>query len=279
VTALRKLHQREVPVSWEKRLAEISPRTNRFTWLKLVWEPGFPWEEPVERYMLMQMTPAHAVDQYVLEQLEHPLPPSEMGNYWDPHMKWVDDADGSERIGLFVRNPDCLITEQAYWLYRETGAWAKRYWVIQGDKGGHKYRFTQVEQRLLRFMNLPTDPPVPGTLPYAPFDERVIAQMELLDMLKGLHGGLKRQRALLAGAMGTRRDADERKLREMVMVHLKEQAEQVGDDVHKALLKLDAPRRQRGSEQRDLEAASEIAEENFLETGRTNGGKKIHLLS
>lgn len=278
MSALRKLHRRAVPANWEAQLAEHSPPTNRFSWLKLVWEPGYAWEDPVERFMLMQMSPAHAIDEYVLEQLEHPLPPSQMGNYYDPHMTWVDD-DGSERIGMFVRNPDCLITEQAYWLYRETGAWAKRYWVIQGEKGGHKYRFTDVERRLLRFMNLPIDPPTPGTLPYAPFDERVIAQLQLVDMMKGLHAGLKRQRALLAGAQGVRREEDERHLREMLMLHLKSQAEQVGDDVHKALLKLDAPRRRGGTAQRDMEEASELAEQNFLETGRTNGGKKITLLS
>lgn len=274
MTTLRKLHFREVPKEWEDRLAEHSPPTNRFSWLKLVWEPGYPWEAPVERYMLMQMIPAHAVEPYVLEQLEDPHPPSMHGNYYDAHLTWTDET-GAERIGKFVNNPDCLITEQAWRLFRETRCWGKRYWVMQGEKGGHKYRFTKVEQQMLRLLKLPTEPPEPGTLPYAPFDDRVLAQLEKLDMLKGVHGGLRRQKAILAGAHSERYEESERALRAAVMGMLKEQVEQIAGDVHQALMKLDAPRTRDGDAQRDMEEQSEIAEDNWIRTGQTNAGLSL----
>lgn len=260
MTTLRRLHLRAVPKDWEARLADISPPTNRFSYLRLVYEPGFPWEDPVERYMIMQMIPAHAVEPYVLEQLQDRDPPSAHGNYYDPVLQ------------EFVRNPDCLITEQAWRLYQETECWGKRYWVIQGEKGGHKYRFTQVEKQLLRLMKLPTDPPAPGTLPYAPFDERVVAQLEKLDMLKGLHGGMRRQKALLAGVRSSRQEESERELRMAVMGMLKEQVEQIASDVHQSLLTLDAPRTRDGDAQKEMEEQSEIAEDNWVRTGQSNGG-------
>jgi hypothetical protein len=59
------------------------------------------------------------------------------------------------------------------------------YWIIQGDAGGHKWRLTQQEKQILRLNGCRTlDTPAPGDLPYAPFDNRVLAQIATRDKLK-----------------------------------------------------------------------------------------------
>jgi hypothetical protein len=69
MTTLATPHRRLVPPEWERQLAELSPPTNRFSWLKLVWEPGRP-DAVIERFIVYQMVPAHAVQTEILDQLQ-----------------------------------------------------------------------------------------------------------------------------------------------------------------------------------------------------------------
>jgi hypothetical protein len=266
VTTLKRPARRDVPRDWEAELAELSPPTSKFTYLKLLWEPGYPWE-PVERFLLYQLVPRRALtsefQQAIVEQLEHPLPPSKMGNYYDAV------------LGTFVRNPDCLITERAYWLYRETGCWGRPYWVIQGDKGGHKRWFSEVEKKFLRLANLPSDPPAPGDLPYAPWDERVKAALATHDLMAGRQSDLRFRRAKLQGVYNARYEEDEEEFRRQLVDWLKTQVDAMDPErVTKSLMVLDAPRSKQ--DPRIIEERAAIAEHNFIKTGRTHGGLVLH---
>lgn len=266
--SLRPLVHREVPQEWQRQLAEISPPTTRFTWLRLRWEPGRPWEAPVERYMIDQMMPARMMtSEYhagILEQLQRGLPPQ---GYYD------------EVLGRYVEEEHCLITTRAWHLYRETKCWASAFWVIQGSTGGHKYDFTPGEKKCLRLLGLSDEAPSPGDLPYAPFDERVIAKLEEHDMLKGLDTGLATSKRLLHGAQSSRVEAQEKALRERLVAFLKSQIDDVAADYDTSLSALDMPRRIISREENlAMERASEIAEQNYIEHGRTNGGASLILL-
>lgn len=265
MATLKRPARRDVPADWEAQLAEISEPTNRFTYLKLLWEPGYPWEH-VERFMIYQMVPERAMTSPfqlgVLEQLQHQLPPSKMGNYYDTV------------LGKFVNNPDCLITERAYWLYRETGCWGRPYWVIQGEHGGHKRWFTPLERKFLKLAGLPDEPPAPGDLAYAPFDERVKAKLVQQDLMKGAHSGLRYRKAKLAGVYDARYEEDERTFREQLIAWLKTQVDAMdGERITKSLMVLDAPRSK--VDPGKYEERAEQAEQNFIETGRTHGGLKL----
>lgn len=261
MSALRNPVMKEVPKEWESRLAEFSPQTNRFTWLKIIWEQGYEWE-PVERWLLYSMVPRHGIPEGFLEQLEHPLPPSQMGNYYD------------KIKGEFVRNPDCVITERAYWLYRETKCWGRPFWVIQGDEGGHKRWFSPVEKKFLKLAGLPPEPPAPGDLPYAEFDDRVMKRLQEWDLMKGIHSGLRRKKSLLHGLYSSRVEADERAFREQLVKWLAEQVTALdGEKITKALMRLDAPRSK--DDPKEMERMQETAEQNFIETGNTYGGMKL----
>lgn len=257
MATLRKPWVKVVPEEWEKRLAEFSPRTTRFTWLKLIWEQGYPWE-PVERYLVYQMVPGHAVDEAVLEQLEDPHPPSAHGNYYDTVKQ------------EFIRNPDCLITERAWHMFRETGCWGRPYWVIQGENGGHKRWFTTVEKKLLRLANLPDEPPAPGDLPYAEFDDRVERHLRMLDLMHNVHNDLRRKKVLSNEGHHERQEALEKEFRVQLTRWLSEQVLEVGPDVHKGLLAMDAPRSK--ADPKKLEEIYEQAEQDFIDTGNSKAG-------
>jgi hypothetical protein len=272
VAKLKRLFKRVVPKTWEDELNEISPAQSRFLWLKLVYEEGYPWE-PVERYMIYQMTPEHlmggGIMPDILEQLKDPDPPSAHGNYYDKHF---DNGDGT--TGKFIRDPNCLITERAWRMYRETGCWGRPYWVIQGEKGGHKRWFTPAEQKLLRMAGLPHDPPAPGDLPYAEWDERVKVRLMQMDILRGEHGERRRCAALAKGhsAQEEREKELQLELRTKLISFLAEQVFEIAPDVYKGLLKIDAGRKQTTkAEQIKIERHMEQAEENFITTGSRSG--------
>jgi hypothetical protein len=244
-TVLRLPHRRLVPPEWERQLAELSPQTNRFSWLKLVWEPGRP-DAVIERFIVYQMIPAHAVQTEILEQLQRDLPPQ--GYYDDVLKEYVDEEN-------------CLITTRAWQLYRETQCWGRPYWVIQGTKGGHKRWFSETERKMLKVAGLPCDPPNPGELPYAEFDQRTLAALSQLDMLKGVHGTLRRQKALSPEGYAARAEAEERVLRERLLSWLTDQVAELTDGV--------------SLHHRDERA--ENAADNYLETGRTHHGARLSL--
>jgi hypothetical protein len=266
---LQRLFKRVVPEQWEKELAEIdAPPNDRFPYLKLIYEEGYPWE-PVERYLIYWMTPrrlmAEGLMASILEQLEDPHPPSMHGNYYDKH---YDNKDGTK--GAFIRNPDCLITERAWHMFQETGAWGRPYWVIQGEQGGHKRWFTTVEKQLLRMARLPMDPPAPGDLPYAEWDQRVKNRLGKLNMIRGEHGERRRAAALAKGHSVQEEKEKELQieLRKQLIAFLAEQVAEIAPDAHAALLKVDAGRVQRTkAEQIKIEKMYEQAEEDFIQTG------------
>jgi len=72
---------------------------------------------------------------------------------------------------------DALVTRQEWELFRMLKAIPKIFWIIQGAHGGHKRVFDPLEQKYLAMAGLPTDPPAPGALPYAEFDQNVLFQL------------------------------------------------------------------------------------------------------
>lgn len=245
---------RTVPRDWQTQLAELWPRSEQTSWPRLRWEPGYPWE-PVERWIIDEMIPADAVIPDVLEQLQRATPPQ---GHWDA------------ALDEYIRQDDSIITTTAWKLFRETGCWARPFWVIQGKHGGHKRWFSESEKKLLRYAGLPSDPPAPGDLPYAPFDTRVLKQLAQHDLLRDLNGKVRAHlgKKKILTLAGYRRQEDEnaRDFRKMLLGWLSSQLPEQGAELTRAMQTLDAPRRD--LDVKLLEEASEQAEQTFVETGR-----------
>lgn len=157
---------------WQDRLNSLFPPNTEISHLRIHWEPGFEWE-PLGRWMLYQMLPPERVPVIVLPMLEGPDPRN--FTRYDPVKKEV------------IRHPDApLISRQQWQMYRDTGGYfGMPYWVVQGNNGGNKVRFTKVEKMVARIKGHPTgEPPQIGSLPYAPVDERVIEKVVELDQMR-----------------------------------------------------------------------------------------------
>ena len=145
------------PAEWEERLRAISPISPDHSWLYGAWfNKGARW-------VLYEMLPYPAIPEGKRLQLGGTP-------YWEmpKHLR----AGRKQACSAFQ-----------WEMYRTKKVWARPFWVIQGPAGGTPAEFTEMEQALLQAQGLDTEPPEPGTLPYAPWDTRVEEQLRSRDRL------------------------------------------------------------------------------------------------
>lgn len=167
---------------WQPELDRIAPRSERgHSHLQLLWEPGEEWA-PVERWVIWEcVTPDRApLAGAIWLDLEGP-PPRLFGRY-------------DTQLQRFVRARNFLINQRQWEFYRETGFYGRPVWIVQGDRGGHKRNWGEVEQNLAMMaygLQEPPDPPAPGALRYAEPCERTIRLLAGLDMVRSFGNLLK----------------------------------------------------------------------------------------
>lgn len=166
-------------------LAQIAPRSDTIHWLHCYYEPGERWQ-PVERLVIAEMIPRTILagkDAFfrmmgeqdgdsLFNELEGPNP-REAGYYDRVKQEFIT------RDGMLPPS----ITQRQWWLWRSERAYARVFWIIQGENGGHKRNFSMLEKKILRFNGLPTDAPWAGQLPFARFDRRILDKLQAMDRL------------------------------------------------------------------------------------------------
>lgn len=219
---------------WQRELELVTgARRENFTWLHLYWWEGEVWQK-IQRWSIWEMfppsflsaTPRHA-EQFapVLAALRGP-PPRDFRVF-----------DGA---GQFMRS-DATVTQDQWDLYQATGCFARPFWVIQGDRGGHKFQFNHQEGQLLRLEGLEGTPPAPGDLEYAPWDNRVRDQLakqkELYDASQsGVPVGASRHEAFLVS-----RKNREQWFRTQLLEWLRPQVRQKVEELDSVIKAIDLP--------------------------------------
>jgi hypothetical protein len=171
--------------SWQAELSAIAPRSSQLSWLLLVWEPGVPWE-PLHRWTIWQMYPDGMVPERHLESLpiEHRVGeeiaahPRSTGHPCYPG--WCTCAIKANRwrggpraaIGISTTTWD---------LFRRTGCYGRRWWVVQGDHGGHRYVFDDVESQTAVANGHEAQPPKIGELAFAAPSRATVRQVAAWD--------------------------------------------------------------------------------------------------
>lgn len=182
---------REPEPEWRAQLAAISPRSEQVPYLWLAWLPGMPYE-PVQRWAVFHVMPEPALETIIrTQQLRFGEPDVPLRAILQD-LRGVSPRDPSN--GRWVFDPkvpgrkrwrsNSLVDLQQWELYRELRGFATLFWIVQGEHGGHKRSFSPVEVEQLRRMGLPVRPAQAGSLPYAPFDRRVIDQLVRFDRLQ-----------------------------------------------------------------------------------------------
>ena len=159
---------------WQAELAQISPRHEPLSYLSLRWEPGDDWE-PIDRWIVWHILPNPRTikDTHLRSVIQPELD--------GPHPRSTGRYDKDE--GRWVHGP-CRFIDRATWeVYRETGRYGRRWWVVQGSRGGHRHRLSETERTIWRTLTGTPDTPAPGDLPYAPFDNRTLDQLKGLDQM------------------------------------------------------------------------------------------------
>jgi len=155
---------RDVPMAWADEVARLSPKWDRAGHLVLFWESGTP-AEPAQRWVLYEAIPVAYVPAWKRDLFLADPPcrcPFNPGIHARCPRCQRMQSPGRARILAYLQQTECL---------------ALPFWVIQGDQGGHRHQYTQVEQQWQRLMRQPDEPPATGNLPYAPFDRRVVRRL------------------------------------------------------------------------------------------------------
>lgn len=171
---------------WQRRLEEVFPRTEKLNWLKIVWEPGMPQhprdntgisEQYVHRWVIYEMIPRlEFVPPWAIQSLIGP----------NPRVVGKDVLDRDEKTGdeVWFWSSHSWVSRTQWKLFRETGCWSQRYWIIQGSGGGHFANLGVAEKRFLAERGrADAEMPAPGDLPYAELDNRTIWKLMEFDRL------------------------------------------------------------------------------------------------
>ena len=210
---------------WQPELDHIAPRTTRgYSHLMLVWEPGEEWA-PVERWVVWEMMSLERAPNLGIRQdLEGP--PPILSRRWDPF------------IQLWRQTKPLTINQRQWEIYQRTGLFGRPCWIVQGTKGGHKRFWSDVEQNLILLnagmgsTSMQFDPPAPGDLCYAEPDNRVIARLAAIDLVR-LYGDTLRYQSeeIQSGHLTAREKATGRVMAEKLWNWLGEQVAEALDDV------------------------------------------------
>lgn len=164
----------------------------RVSRLVLHWLAGTP-EEPVQRWGIWEVTPAHAMGAILEQERVAGIKDSLLGGIWKA-LKGPDPRTlGHWAIVNKKRTwrTKSMVSREQWDLHKETGGYPLLCWIIEGEQGGHAWQFGIFEQEFLMAAGI--DPeliqalrqawPDPGSKPYAPYDNRVFKALAERDLL------------------------------------------------------------------------------------------------
>lgn len=231
------LHDRQPDPSWVKRLREVSPISEQHSWLDI------RWFAESERWLLYEMVPNAFISPGMRAELE--------GAHPDTLEDWAR-----------------IVSAYQWQMYRKHKVHARPCWVIQGNNGGHLVAFSPVDQELARSQGLPQEPPAPGELPYAPFDERVVRQIVRMSKLVKAKNDLAEFKRRYGTTEEYKRTYNNnlRAAREQYVQYINAQFADGDEDFKSALRKGELDDAPRTTD--DFVEKSELQDQKYLDTGR-----------
>lgn len=267
------MHDREPPAEWEPQLREVSPLSDELGWLAHVWEAGDPWG-PGQRWGLYEMVHLKHILSDLdddeqdprIQELRGPHPRSE-GHMCSDKVPHQFQCLCRRKMNAWRGGPCNLITLTQWKLFHRYGGQylPVPFWVIQGDRGGHKWEFNEQERQLLRMSDLPDEPPRIGQLPYADFDQRVLRQIVRYNKLMAMDASIAEYKRTMGDGYAQYKTEVARKMRADYLGYLAEQTREEADMFIVAARKgaMD------NQEKTDIDYVrlGEHADQHFVETG------------
>jgi hypothetical protein len=122
------------------------------------------------------------------------------------------------------RTDDVPVSDLQHEMFRRWRGYARPFWVLQGETGGHQVRFSPQQSSALLRMGLPSEPPPIGSLAPCPFDNRSAQQLRHLNRLHQYEDSIERlRRSGSPEAAKAEQDRIEREIREAEMAFVEAQ--------------------------------------------------------
>ena len=192
-----------MPFPWETELRAVSPISPVYSHLRAYWY------RVAQRWVLYDVLPASAIDDDL--DTGSGIPGAELKTI----------MAGPRPSELLENVP---ISDVQHEMFRLWKGFARPFWVLQGEHGGHQVRFSPDQATALLRMGLPSEPPPIGSLPPCPFDNRVSVQLQHLNRLHQFADSIDRlQRSGSPEAAKSEQDRVERLIRESEMQFIESQ--------------------------------------------------------
>ncbi len=154
---------RKAPKEWREDLASISPESLRLPWLT------FGWHSNAERWVIYVCIPDATIDGHSMISPERRTMLS--GAPW-----W--ELPKGKQMGR-----KHTVSAYQWEMYRKHRVDTRPFWCLQGTEGGTPAMYSDLEKAVLKAQGLPVDPPGPGALCYAEWNERTKQQVASRDKL------------------------------------------------------------------------------------------------
>jgi hypothetical protein len=177
----------ETIAGWQARLDEAFYKGENAYRILIRWSAGDPWQ-PIGRFFLWLAVDPRAsgrtmgrvtIEPWIREQLnampgrgELPGPsPRSKGHYCGEGY-----CQCRRHRNRWVTPAIAWLDTDGYRIWRDTGLYATRWWVLQGEHGGHRFMWDheEIASVVASMKTGQAQPPLVGALPYTDFDERVI---------------------------------------------------------------------------------------------------------
>ena len=199
---------------WFPLLVEDSPRSTVHSYLMPYWYRAG------ERWVLYDVLPVDAIDD------EQDTGSGMSGKELKDIMAGPRPSDREDWKDL----EHWPVSDTQHEMFRRWKGFARPYWVLQGENGGHQVRFSPDQATALLRMGLPSEPPRIGSLPPCPYDNRARAQLRHLNRLHQLEDSIDRlRRSGSPEAAKAEQDRVEREIRESEMAFIEAQMRPVVD--------------------------------------------------
>jgi hypothetical protein len=158
---------------WIDQLREVSPLSRVHSYLMPYWYRA------KARWVLYDVLPAEAIDDAL---------DTGSGITGAELRAIMAGPRPSERVDAVP------VSDTQHEMWRLWGGFARPFWVLEGETGGHQVHFSPAQSSALLRMGLEPQPPAIGSLPPCPFDNRVRAQLNHLNRLHQFADSIDRLR-------------------------------------------------------------------------------------
>ncbi len=235
-----------VPEAWAAELRDISPESLQHSWLMLAWLAGTA-KQPIDRFVIYEAIPDGLI-------------PAEKRAQLGGTPYWKMPAG-------MQQGRQQMVSAYQWDMYRKHRVWLRPFWCLQGEHGGTPALYSEMEDAILRAENKDTNPPAPGSLPFAEWNSLAKAQVQMRDRIAKLQEAIRRAKSGTMGvALEAETEAAEKAFRTRFLGWFKETLEPQADFLTHYTKKSEADMVLRpATEQEAIDG--ETLEESYIETG------------